>query len=265
MLVNFTKMHGLGNDVVVIDAISQSIKLHSAHVKKIAHRNFGIGCDQVLIVEPPIRPEADFYYRIYNSNGHEVEQCGNGARCVAQFVLDSGLINKSKIIADCLAGQVIMYINKDNLITVDFGKINASVQKHVINKPNLPSEIFSTSLGNPHGICIVLKLTEIQITELGKKLSSLSFFPNEANITFMQVINPKTVHLRTFERGAGATLACGSGACAAVIVGRYLGLLEHQVTTKFSHGELTISLDEHTNNLQMCGPVANVFVGRFRI
>jgi len=267
MLVNFTKMHGLGNDVVVIDAISQSVRLQSIHIKKIANRNFGIGCDQVLIVEPPIRPEADFYYRIYNSNGHEVEQCGNGARCIAQFVLDTGLINKTKLVADCIAGQIVMYINKDNLINVDFGKINATVQKHTIDidKPNLSNDLFATSIGNPHGIFIVPKITDISITELGKELSSLSLFTNEANITFMQVINPKTVHLRTFERGAGTTLACGSGACAAVIVGQHIGVLQNPVTTKFAHGELTISFDKHTHNLQMSGPAVSVFIGKFRI
>ncbi len=258
-------MHGLGNDFVVIGAISQPLKLHSAHIKKISNRNLGIGCDQVLVVEPPIRPDADFYYRIYNSDGCEVEQCGNGARCVARFVIDTGLINKSHMIADCLAGQLILSIRQDNLINVDFGNINVEIKKHTLDKLELPNEIYSTSLGNPHGICVVQNIASTAVAELGRVLSLLPCFPDAANITFMQAVDPQHIMLRTFERGAGVTLACGSGACAAVMVGQHLGILNDTVTAQFMSGELTISFDKNSCNLQMCGPAVSVFVGRFRI
>lgn len=265
MLVSFTKMHGLGNDFVVIDAISQIIKLQPAHIKKIASRNFGIGCDQVLLIEPPRRAEADLFYRIYNSDGTEAEQCGNGARCIAQFVINHGLINKNKIIADCLAGEVIMHINNDNLVTIDFGKIATEVHKQPLAIPGLANEIFTINLGNPHGICIVEDLTKLAIAKLGKQISNLAIFPTQANITFMQILTANNVYLYTFERGAGLTLACGSGACAAVIVGNQLGLLDNSVTAQFACGELTITFTKETNNLTMQGPANSVYIGKFKI
>ena len=265
MLVNFTKMHGLGNDFIVIDAISQAIKLSASQIKKISNRHLGIGCDQVLIIEPPLRPDADFYYRIYNCDGQEVEQCGNGARCVARFVVDAGLINKAKVIADCLAGRLILSIRNNNLINVDFGCITAKISKYIIDKPNLPTEIYSISLGNPHGICMIPNIAAIPIAEWGKELSLLPCFPEQANITFMQIIDPEHIKLQTFERGANVTLACGSGACAAVIVGQHLDMLNQTVTATFTCGELTISFDKNSSNLQMCGPATSVFIGRFRI
>lgn len=265
MLVNFTKMHGLGNDFVVIDAITQSVRLHSAHIKKIANRNFGIGCDQVLIVDAPMAPEQDIYYRIFNSNGYEAEQCGNGARCVAQFVLDNGLINKQKIVAGCLAGQITMEVIKDGLINIDFGTIATKIQTHKLSMLKLPNELFALSLGNPHGICVVPNLSEIPICSIGREISTLNIFPHQANITFMQIVDSKNVLLGTYERGAGLTLSCGSGACAAIIVGQHIGLLDTNVTAKFNHGELNISFNKKTNNLQMSGPTESVFVGKFRI
>lgn len=265
MLVNFTKMHGLGNDFIVIDAISQTIKLSAAQIKKLAHRQLGLGCDQVLIVEPPVKPDADFYYRIYNCDGQEVEQCGNGARCVARFVVDTGLINKAKVIADCLAGRLTLSIRNNNLINADFGCITATINKYTIDQPELPTEIYSLSLGNPHGICLVPELTAIPVAKWGQKLSLLACFPEQANITFMQIIDPAHIKLQTFERGANVTLACGSGACAAVIVGQHLDLLESTVTAAFTYGDLTITFDKHLSNLQMCGPAASVFIGRVRI
>ena len=265
MLVNFTKMHGLGNDFVVIDAISQQVKLYSEHIKKIADRNLGIGCDQVLLVEPPIRPEADFYYRIYNADGSEVEQCGNGARCVARFVLDIGLINKPQMLVDCLGGQITLTIREDNLVNVDFGPITVTATKHLTNNPSLPTEIYSCAIGNHHGICVVEDLAAIEVVKTARQLAELAPFNNNANITFMQILDRHRIKVKTYERGAGLTLACGTGACAAVVVGEQLGLIRNPVTAHFTYGELKISFDKPTSKLQMCGPAVSVFVGRFRV
>ena len=269
MLVSFTKMHSLGNDFVIIESITQPLKLHTAHIRRIADRQFGIGCDQVLIIEPPEDPDTDFYYKIYNADGQEVEQCVNGARCAARFVIDSGLINKSKLTARCIAGQVILYLEENDLVRMNIEIEDPQVTSYKINLADYLQEIHSISLGNPHGICIVHDLSRVPLIEWGEKLSILEHFPNKANITFMQVINTKQVLLQTFERGAGLTLACGSGACAAVIVGQKLGLLKNPVIAEFKHNSLTITFDSciHSNVkiLEVSGPVTSVFVGRFKI
>lgn len=265
MIVNFTKMHGLGNDFVVIDLITQGARLNKNHIKRIADRQFGIGCDQVILITPPTRADADFFYRIYNADGAEVEQCGNGARCAAKFFYNSGLTNKNKFAADCLAGSMQLEVdNEQQLVTVDLGNSYSSAITHTLQYPELPQEIHSISVGNPHGVCIVSNIDSIPYTKWGAQLTKDPLFPNEANIGFMQIVSRDEINLRVYERGAGATLACGSGACAAVLVGIHLKLLNNKVKVNFLHGSLTINI-QSTGNLLMSGPATNVYIGRFRI
>lgn len=264
MLVNFTKMHSLGNDFVIIDLITQSVKLHSAHIKRLADRNLGIGCDQVITIEPPIREKADFYYRIFNADGQEVEQCGNGARCAAKFFIESGLTNKDSLKADCLAGAIELNMNDDNEISAKLALANFSeIVTHKLPFDDGPKEVHSISIGNPHGICFVKDPISIPIAKWGRRISDSDIFPNRANISFVQVIDSSRIRLSVFERGVGPTLACGSGACAATIVSNKIKDTKNNLAVMFQHGELKINYQDEL--LVMTGPATSVFIGRFRI
>lgn len=266
MLVNFTKMHGLGNDFVVIDLITQPAKLRSSHLKRIANRHFGIGCDQVLLIEPPIRPTADFYFRIFNSNAQEVEQCGNGARCVARFFYDAGFTNQKTLQADCLAGPIEFIIEDNDNVTVSMGPPRfkeALTYPLIVEQSELPINI--VSMGNPHAILEVANIESAPVKTLGPLLSTHPFFPEETNVNFMQVVSPSNIRLRVYERGVGETLACGSGACAAVVAGIRLGLLEPSVRVDFINGSLKITWKGNHASVYMTGPAVSVFTGRFRL
>lgn len=265
MIVNFTKMHGLGNDFVVIDLITQSARLNATHIKRIADRKFGVGCDQVILVTPPTRAEADFFYRIYNADGQEVEQCGNGVRCAAKFFVTNNLSQKNKLVADCLGGTMLLHIEDDQQVSVDLGNNYSSVIKHPLNYAGLPNEIYAISVGNPHGVCLVSDTNNRTVYECGKKLTNDSIFPHGANISCMQIINPQHINLRVYERGVGPTLACGSAACAAVLVGQSIKLLDDEVTVSFEYGDLTIATNPKNKNIRMTGPASGIFMGRFRI
>lgn len=264
MIVNFTKMHGLGNDFVVIDLITQGARLNKAQIQQIANRKFGIGCDQVILITPPTRADADFFYRIYNADGQEVEQCGNGVRCAAKFFFNNGLTNKNKMIADCLGGTMELLIEDEQQIAVNLGKNYTAVTKHELQHNELPKEIYAVSTGNPHGVCIVNDFKNTPVAEWGKILTKEPIFPNEANIGFMQIIDRENVILRVFERGVGPTLACGSAACAALLVGNSLNLLEKKVSVAFEYGVLTIEICPN-QTLIMTGPANSVYIGRFRV
>lgn len=263
MIVNFTKMHGLGNDFVVIDLITQGARFQKSHITRIADRKFGVGCDQVILITPPTSPNVDFFYKIFNADGQEVEQCGNGVRCAAKFFLDSGLTNKSEFVADCLGGTAAVKIVGEQQVSVEWAKNNSAVVTKEINISQLPQQIHTVSLGNPHGVCVVEDLTSTPINEWGHELSHNPMFPDGANIGFMQIIDRNRIKLRVFERGVGATYACGSGACAAVLVGRELNLLDNNVTVMFEYGELIIDCTDQ--NLRMTGPANSVYIGRFKI
>lgn len=263
-------MHALGNDFIVIDLITQHLILNTADIQKLTHRHIGLGCDQLLLIEPPIRPEADFYYRIFNADGSEAEQCGNGARCVARFFYDSGLTDKTHLLGDCLAGPVEFDIKPDNEITVNMGQ--------PIFIPFTPPDfcqypITLLSLGNPHLIVLVPDMYAPEIQTLYNKLSKLPEFSTQGiNIGIMQIIHRSHIQLRVFERGAGETLACGSNACAAVIAGHRLGLLDTAVTVAFAMGTLTVfwaGMDGIQNDVtlpvSMSGPTTHVFIGQFRL
>lgn len=265
MIVNFTKMHGLGNDFVIIDLITQGARLQKSQIARIADRKFGIGCDQVILITPPIRAEADFFYRIYNPDGQEVEQCGNGVRCAAKFFVDNGLSNKSQLIADCLGGTMSLQICNNQQIAVNLGKNYTEVIKHQLQIDTNPIQIHAVNTGNPHGVCIVNDLNAYSVPEAGKRLSTDPIFPNAANISFMQIVNREKANLRVYERGAGPTLACGSAACAAFLVAKSLNLVDDQISVCFEKGELIISMNPQDQTLTMTGPANSVFIGRFRI
>lgn len=276
MLVHFTKMHGLGNDFVVIDQTSQMVKLHSAHLKRIANRHLGIGCDQIILIDPPIRPEADFYLRLFNADGQEVEQCGNGIRCAARFIFDSGLTNKDALKADCLAGKLTFVQESNGQITVSMGypifepsDIPFAAENTALSYPiqidNQTHQCHVMSLGNPHATLVVDDISSIKVEKLGKRMSEHAHFPNGANIGFMSIIDRKQIHLRVYERGVGETFACGSGACAAAVAGIRLGLLDSPVKVNFQLGYLTIKWSDKGQPIYMTGPAASVYIGQFRI
>lgn len=265
MIVNFTKMHGLGNDFVVIDLITQGARLQKSQIKRIADRKFGIGCDQVILVTPPTRGEADFFYRIFNADGQEVEQCGNGVRCAAKFFIDNGLSNKTQLVADCLGGTMQLQIDNEHQVSVNLGKNYGQVVTKPLNYDNLPNKIHTVSTGNPHGVLLVDSIKPDDVLEWGKKLTNDQIFPEGANIGFMQIIDRNTIKLRVYERGTGPTHACGSAACAALLVGNHLNLLDNKIAVQFEYGELLLEINQHDQSLQMSGPANSVYIGRFRI
>ncbi len=276
MLINFTKMHGLGNDFVLIELITQSIKLHNAHIKRIANRHLGIGCDQVLLIEPPIRGTADFYFRIFNANGQEVEQCGNGARCAARFFYDMGFTNNRILLADCLGGFLKCKIEEDENVTINMGLpiftpkdipfiTNQEALIYPINIENNVLSISSLSMGNPHAIIETPNIESAPVKKIGPLLSKHPSFPKETNVSFMQVIDRSHIRLRVYERGVGETLACGTAACASVVAGIRLGLLDSPTSVIFPQGALKISWNDITSPVYMTGKTNSTFIGRFRL
>ena len=272
MEIKFTKMHGLGNDFVVIDAISQAIDLSTRQIQKIADRHLGIGCDQLLLVEKPLRADAEFRYRIFNQDGGEVEQCGNGARCFAVFVRQQGLTSNEVIAVETAGGLIELKI-KDDQVVVDMGVPDFQPQ----NLPFLAESqqetydlmvngaeyaIGAVSMGNPHAVMRVDNLDDVDIGTLGKAIESHPSFPNRVNAGFVQILNRDEIRLRVFERGSGETRACGTGACAAVAVARKSGLLNEQVTVHLVGGDLTIQWPGEGQTLLMTGPATTVFQGQ---
>lgn len=272
MEIEFTKMHGLGNDFVVINAITQDISLNKKQVRFIADRNFGIGCNQLLLVEKSDCKTADFRYRIFNSNGEEVEQCGNGARCFAQFVYAEGLTDKTEISVLTGNGCIVLSLKDKGNVTVDMGS-------PILNPKDIPFQalhaqntyelnindekfIFSAvSMGNPHAVILVDNVATAELERIGRILQNDPHFPKSANIGFMQIIDPAQIKLRVYERGVGETQACGSGACAAVVAGRIQGLLEETVETHLLGGKLSIHWAGDQNKVMMAGPTSTVFKG----
>jgi diaminopimelate epimerase len=265
-------MHGLGNDFVVIDAISQTINLTSNQIRFIANRHFGVGCDQLLLVEKPISQNADFKYRIFNADGSEVAQCGNGARCFARFVSDKALTQKDEICVDTDSGQLVLKLDADGLVTVNMGvprhspaqiPLQAATEEklYTVDVDGITAIFGAVSMGNPHAVLLVSDVTTAPVNDLGAKLESHTFFPQRANIGFMQVIDRNTINLRVFERGAGETMACGSGACAAVVIGIEQGLLAENVKVTLPGGELTIRWQGRGSAVFMTGAAVSVFEG----
>lgn len=272
MIINFTKMHSLGNDFIIIDAITQDIKLHSSYIKKIADRHVGIGCDQVILLEPPIHPTSDFYYKIYNANGKTAEQCINGSRCAARFAFDSALVNNKTITADCFAGKITFTIEDNQAITAKLAKLNPSIKTISINSNNLNTsyQIYNLSIGNPHAIYFIdsknpeqeQKLEHPRYDLLATEIANQDIFSKGINIGFAKLVNDD-IKLRVFERGTGETLSCGTNAIAAFLVAKHLNLVPNQAKILFKLGALQINLDD--NYLAITGPVNSVFAGKFKI
>lgn len=274
--IRFTKMHGAGNDFVVIDAISQQPNLKPETVRRIADRRFGIGCDQLLLVEHPTQPDVDFRYRIFNADGSEVENCGNGARCFAKFVRDRKLTGKSSITVETANGIMTLLVRADGRVTVDMGEPILEPRKiplqtleqqvrYSLELDGATWEFGGVSMGNPHAVLTVHDVNEADVLTLGAKLESHPMFPNRVNVGFMQVIKPDQIRLRVFERGVGETLACGTGACAAVVSGILQGLLKHQVLVHLPGGELLIEWPGVGHPVSMTGPAATVYHGQIRL
>ncbi len=276
MLLRFTKMHGLGNDFVVIDAITQEVHVTEALARRLADRRFGIGCDQVLVVEPPTDPNVDFDYRIFNANGGEVAQCGNGARCFAKFVRDRRLTGKHHILAQTKAGVLQLTVNRDNQITVNMGIPHFAPQAiplhaeqaallYDVQVDDQTVRLAALSLGNPHAIVQVQDVTTAPVATLGALIEAHPRFPQRVNVGFMQILNRAEIKLRVYERGVGETLACGSGACAAVVAGIQQDLLDSAVTVQLPGGNLHVTWSGDDQPVAMTGPATTVYQGRIKI
>ena len=279
MRVHFTKMHGLSNDFVVIDAVSQHVSLRSSQIQKLADRNTGIGFDQLLLIEPPSRPDADFDYRIFNSDGSEVEHCGNGARCFAKFVTDRELTTKSVITVNTSRGLIELALTETGLIRVNMGQPALDPETLPYQGPPEPDQIHSVvletpggsrsfgliSMGNPHAVTVVDSVDATAVADIGQAIQNLPQFPDSVNVGFMEIISTKEIRLRVLERGVGETLACGTGACAAMTYGRLLGQLDHDVIVATRGGNLQIEWQGEGYDLMMTGPAESVFEGEFRL
>ncbi|MDH3972586.1 MAG: diaminopimelate epimerase [Gammaproteobacteria bacterium] len=276
MTLEFTKMHGLGNDFVVIDAINQSVFLTAEQIQQLADRHRGIGFDQLLLVEAATTAAADFRYRIYNADGGEVGQCGNGARCFMQFVHEHGLTRKDILQVETSGGPLQLRREADGLVSVDMGVPRLEVAdipfvasardtSYLIDVNNVSMEISALSMGNPHAVLLVDAIEQAPVAELGPLLEGHVRFPERVNVGFMEIVDADTIRLRVYERGAGETLACGSGACAAVVAGRLQGRLSARVKVLLNGGELVVSWDGEGQPVLMTGPATTVYQGRIEL
>ena len=276
MKLKFSKMQGLGNDFVVLDGVRQSISLTSAELRFIADRHFGIGCDQILLVEKTDLEDVDFRYRIFNADGSEVEQCGNGARCFARFVHDAGLTEKSSIRVETKKGIIAPTLEHSGVVTVDMGvprflpaQIPFVADDDALTYPlvlsNESIEISVVSMGNPHAVQVVGNTDTAPVAQQGPQIEHHVRFPERVNAGFMQVEDRNHVRLRVYERGSGETLACGTGACAAVVAGIRRGLLDTPVLVETRGGQLSVAWNGVGTPVMMTGPAVTVFTGEIEL
>ena len=276
MHLKFTKMHGLGNDFVVFDTIAQAVELSPEQLRFIADRHFGVGCDQILRVEPPRESDTDFYYRIFNADGEEVEQCGNGARCFLRYVRDKGLTAKREIRVGTRAGVIVPRVEADGQVTVDMGvpifepsRIPFQASKRALTYELDIGEktitISAISMGNPHAVQIVGEVDAAPVAGEGALIERHPRFPERVNAGYMQVLNRGHIRLRVYERGAGETLACGTGACAAAVAGILRGLLDSRVRVTTAGGDLAIVWSGEGTPVMMTGPAVTVFDGELNL
>ncbi len=276
--LKFTKMHALGNDFVVIDAITQEVEMTAARAKKLANRYTGIGCDQILLVEPPSNPDIDFGYRIFNQDGSEVDQCGNGARCFAKYVRDRKLTGKDRISVETRAGVMELCINPDHSYSVALGTpnfeldqvpftpeipVSGSLQSLIIGDETF--DFFALSIGNPHAVILVESTQDAEVERIGALLQEHSSFPESVNVGFMEIINRTEVRLRVFERGVGETMACGCGECADIVAGINNDLLDSAATVNLTLGKLSIEWSGAGQPTVLTGPATTVFQGHTRL
>ncbi|WP_332675691.1 diaminopimelate epimerase [Aromatoleum sp.] len=276
MRLRFTKMHGLGNDFVVIDAVRQPVELTPEQVRFLADRNFGVGCDQLLVVERPSRPDVDFRYRIFNADGGEVEQCGNGARCFVRFVHEQGLTAKREIRVETRSGVITPRLEDDGMVTVDMAvpvlepaRVPFVSDSDAVVQPldvaGAALAITSVSMGNPHAVQVVADVEAAPVETQGPLIEHHPRFPARVNAGFMQIVDAHRIRLRVFERGAGETLACGTGACAAVVAGILRELLTSPVRVETRGGELEITWAGRGQPVLMTGPAVTVFDGEIEL
>ena len=264
MRLSFTKMHGAGNDFVVLDFTQTEFQLSAEQLRRLADRHRGIGCDQVLVVQKPDDGAADFRYRIFNADGGEVEQCGNGARCFVKFVHGRGLTRKPEIQVQTLGGTIRPRLEPDGEVTVDMGKPSKpSVEKLNVHGRQVEAAILS--MGNPHAVQVVPDAASAPVTTQGPMLEVHPRFPNRVNAGYMQVVDRHRIALRVWERGAGETLSCGTGACAAVVAGISRGLLDSPVEVETRGGTLTIAWAGGDNPVSMKGPAVTVYEGTIEL
>jgi diaminopimelate epimerase len=264
MKLAFTKMHGAGNDFVVVDATQQPFSLTQGQIRKLADRHLGVGCDQILVVERPRAAGADFRYRIFNADGGEVEQCGNGARCFVKFVHGKGLTSKREIQVETLSGRIVPRLEPDGEVSVNMGPpTKPEVEKLDVKDETI--EVAILSIGNPHAVQVVGDVADAPVTTQGPQLEHHRRFPNRVNAGYMQVLDRHRIALRVWERGAGETLSCGTGACAAVVSGIVRGLLDSPVRVETRGGALTISWAGGDNAVWMKGPAVTVYEGTLEI
>ena len=266
MKLPFTKMEGAGNDFVVLDFTGRAFELKPAKIRKLADRHFGIGCDQLLVVEGPSRPGVDFRYRIFNADGGEVEQCGNGARCFVKFVHARGLTRKREISVETLGGVIVPRLEQDGEVSVDMGPPAVELPLlHEIALENGSVKVTILAMGNPHAVQVVADVALAPVVTQGPLLERHPRFPKRVNAGYMQVRERRRIALRVWERGAGETLACGTGACAAVVAGILRGLLDSPVTVETRGGTLTVSWAGGDNAVWMKGPAKSVFEGTIEL
>ncbi len=272
MHLKFTKMHGLANDFVVIDAISQAVALTSEQVRFLADRHFGVGCDQVLLVEPARSKGVDFSYRIFNADGGEVEQCGNGARCFMRFVRDKGLTAKNELVVETMCGVIRPRMEKDGQVTVSMGVprtrpdeipflAEQEALSYALEVAGKEHQIGALSMGNPHAVLQVEDVKNAPVTTLGSLIERHARFPRGVNVGFMRIVDRANIELRVFERGVGETLACGTGACAAMVMARLRGRVDDKVAVTLPGGRLQITWREAGEEVHMTGPATSVYEG----
>ena len=280
MTLRFTKMHGLGNDFMVVDGIRQPLPedgppLPVERIRQLADRHFGIGFDQMLVVQPARQADVDFRYRIFNADGSEVSQCGNGARCFARFVREQQLTDAHDIRVETAAGNMTLHVTDDEQVTVDMGKPrwapadiplnrDAEAESYHLEVGGQQHEVLAVGLGNPHCVLLVEDVSKAPVATLGPLLESHGDFPERVNVGFMQVLDSGHINLRVFERGSGETLACGSGACAAVACGQRRGLLDQQVRVSLPGGHMQVTLTD-SGHLLMTGPATHVYDGEIAL
>ena len=273
MKLRFTKMQGLGNDFVVLDGVRQKVALDAQAIRTLADRRFGVGCDQVLVVEPA-QGDADFRYRIFNADGGEVEQCGNGARCFVVFVRDHGLTDKREIRVETAGGVIVPRLGDDGNVTVDMGVPRfrpedvpfaggTGAPEETLDVDGISVDVSVLSMGNPHAVQRVADVDHAPVTTQGPRIERHPRFPNRVNAGYMQVVDRATIRLRVWERGAGETLACGTGACAAAVAGMRLGLLDASVRVITRGGELRIAWQGGGTPVMMTGPAVSVYEGEW--
>jgi diaminopimelate epimerase len=276
MMISFAKMHGLGNDFMVVDNVSQHVFFNESQIRKLANRNKGIGFDQLLLIEPPPQPDVDFHYRVFNADGSEVGQCGNGVRCLAKFVRKMGLTWKHKIRVSTVNGIMDLQLMRNGLVSVDMGvpQLNPAkipmgheqqAERYSIQLKNESLSFGAVSMGNPHCVLTVEDVKHANVDGIGDEINQHEMFPEGVNVGFMQIVNDTEVRLRVFERGAGETLACGSGACASMVVGRLENKLQQRIKVYLPGGHLHIDWSGEGQRLKMIGPAEFVYHGYIEV